>query len=82
MRDDVSMAKTPQEVQQAVSKAADDLYKRGLIDDAGRRTMLRDVENLQSMIDAQDKARKILAYFAGIAGVGYLGRRATESMVP
>jgi len=40
------------------------------------------VENLQSMIDAQDKARKILAYFAGIAGVGYLGRRATESMVP
>jgi hypothetical protein len=80
MRDDISMAKTPDEIKSAIKKASDDLYKRGLIDDAGRRTMLRDVENLQSMIDAQTKARKIIGYFAGIAGITYGGRRAAETL--
>lgn len=80
MRDDVSMAKTPKDVQAAVTQAADDLYKRGIIDDAGRRAMLKEVESLQSMLQAQDKARKLIAYFAGLAGIGYLGRRTAESL--
>lgn len=80
MRDDVMMAKTPKDIKSAVTSAADDLYKRGIIDDAGRRTMLIDVENLQSLTDAQDKARKVLAYFAGLAGIGWLGRRTIESV--
>lgn len=81
MQTDVSLAKTPKDVKAAVEKAADDLLKRGIIDDSGYRTMLKEVENLQSMMDAQSKARKILAYFAGLAGVGYLGRRTAESVV-
>jgi len=82
MQTDISMAKTPKDVKAAVEKAADDLLKRGIIDDKGYRTMLRDVENLQSMMDAQAKARKIIAYFAGLAGIGYLGRRTAESVFP
>lgn len=81
MQTDVSMAKTPQEVKTAVEKAADDLLKRGVIDNTGYRTMLKEVENLQSMMDAQSRARKLIAYFAGLAGVGYLGRRTAESVV-
>jgi hypothetical protein len=81
MQTDISLAKTPKDVKSVVEKTADDLLKRGIINDQGYRTMLKEVENLQSMMDAQSKARKILAYFAGIAGVGYLGRRTAESVV-
>jgi hypothetical protein len=79
MKDDTLSAKTPAEVKSAVEVAAKDLLNRGLIDNSGYRYMLRDVENLQSMIDAQTKARKIIGYFAGIAGIAYGGRRAAET---
>jgi hypothetical protein len=79
MKDDALSAKTPAEVKSAVEAAAKDLLNRGLIDNSGYRYMLRDVENLQSMIDAQTKARKIIGYFAGIAGIAYGGRRAAET---
>jgi len=82
MKDDTLSAKTPAEVKSAVEVAAKDLLNRGLIDNSGYRYMLRDVENLQSMMDAQTKARKIIAYFGGLIGVGYGARRATESMFP
>jgi hypothetical protein len=81
MQSDVVAAKTPQEVQSAVSSAANDLLKRGIIDDAGYRTMIRDVSKLQDMTDARNQARKILAYFGGLAGVGFLGRGAIQSVV-
>jgi len=81
MQTDINAAKTPAEIQKSVATAANDLLKRGIIDDAGYRTMLRDVERLQSMTDARDKARKIIGYFAGLAGIGYLGRRTAESIV-
>jgi len=82
MKDDTLAAKTPAEVKSAVEVAAKDLLNRGLIDNSGYRYMLRDVENLQSMMDAQTKARKIIAYFGGVIGVGYGARRATESVFP
>jgi len=82
MRDETLAAKTPKEVKAAVEKAAKDLLDKGIIDNSGYRYMLRDVEKLESMIDAQARARKIIGYFAGISGVGYLGRRATESVFP
>lgn len=81
MQGDIQTAKTPKEIKAAVETAAGDLLKRGIIDDAGYRTMLRDVQRLQSMTDARDKARKIVGYFAGLVGVGYLGRRTAESIV-
>lgn len=81
MQSDVVAAKTPQEIQSAVSTAANDLLKRGIIDDAGYRTMIRDVSKLQDMTDARNQARKIVAYFAGLAGVGFLGRGAVQSVV-
>jgi hypothetical protein len=81
MQSDVVAAKTPQEVQSAVSSAANDLLKRGIIDDAGYRTMIRDVSKLQDMTDARNQARKIVAYFGGLAGVGFLGRGAIQSVV-
>ena len=81
MQSDVTASKTPQEIQKAVTSAANDLLKRGIIDDAGYRTMLRDVSKLQDMTDARNQARKILAYFAGLAGVGYVGRGAVQSLV-
>lgn len=79
MQSKVITAKTPQEVQQAVTAAANNLRKKGIVDDAGYRTILRDVENLKSLSDAQAQARKVLAYFAGAAGLGYVGRGAVGS---
>jgi hypothetical protein len=45
MRDLVVAAKNPNDVQTAVSNAANTLLQRGVIDDAGYRTMLRRLQN-------------------------------------
>ena len=80
MQDDVNAAKTATDIQNSVAKAAKDLLDRGIIDDAGYRTMMRDVAKLEDLVQARTQARKILGYFAGVAGVGFLGRRAVESI--
>lgn len=79
LQSDVLSAKTPEDVRKAVKTTADKLLKDGVIDDAGYRTMMRDVEQLKSLEDARTRARKILAYFAGAAGLGYVGRGAISS---
>lgn len=80
MQDDVNSAKTATDIQNSVAKTAKDLLDRGIIDDAGYRTMMRDVSKLEDLIQARTQARKILGYFAGLAGIGFLGRRAVESI--
>lgn len=80
MQDDVNAAKTATDIQNSVAKAAKDLLDRGIIDDAGYRTMMRDVAKLEDLVQARTQARKILGYFAGLAGIGFLGRRAVESI--
>lgn len=80
MQDDVNTAKTATDIQNSVAKAAKDLLDRGIIDDAGYRTMMRDVAKLEDLVQARTQARKILGYFAGLAGIGFLGRRAVESI--
>lgn len=80
MQDDVNSAKTATDIQNSVAKAAKDLLDRGIIDDAGYRTMMRDVAKLEDLVQARTQARKILGYFAGLAGIGFLGRRAVESI--
>jgi len=79
MQDDVNAARDTREVVAAVNRSATDLLNRGIIDDAGYRTMLRDVARLEKMEDAKNQSRKILAFFGGALGVGWLGRRAIES---
>lgn len=80
MQDDVTASKTATDVQNSVARAAKDLLDRGIIDAAGYRTMMRDVSKLEDMVQARTQVRKILGYFAGLAGIGYLGRRAVESI--
>jgi hypothetical protein len=81
MRDLVVAAKNPNDVQTAVSNAANTLLQRGVIDDAGYRTMLREVAELKNINEARDRARRVLTYFAGATGLGagavttYVGTR-------
>lgn len=70
MQNRVNLATSPQEVQQAVQATAKLLLDRKIIDDAGYRTMIREVQTLKDLTDARSKARRTLLYFGGLAGAG------------
>ena len=84
MQSDILTANKPEEIVKAVSRAADDLYARGIIDIDGRNLMKSEIQNVQTLVDARNKARKVLTMMGGsvgaLVGVGYYGRRGVESM--
>jgi len=84
MQADITRATKPQDIVKSVTAAAEDMYKRGIIDVDGYSLMKSEMQNVQSMIDARNKARKILTWIGGsagaIGGVGYYARRGVESM--
>jgi len=80
----ISTATKPQEIVKEVTAAAEDMYKRGIIDIDGYNLMRSEMKNVQSMIDAKKKAVNILKWIGGAGGatigVGYYARRGVESM--
>jgi hypothetical protein len=78
LQSNIRLAKTPKEVRDVVQGMAQKLLRDGVIDDAGMRTISRELQNLRSLEDAQTKARKVAGSIAigaaALSGISYTGR--------
>ena len=81
MVSDINQSQRAEDVVKISDKAIQDLYKKQLINIDQYNELNAKLQKIRGLDDAKNEARKIIAYGAGLLGIGFLGRQTAESIV-